>query len=95
MPHDTPEPKDPLQQLSAKIDAMRQETEQRPDGKNVGENQAVRLVSDFGAAALVGCALGYACDAGLNTAPWGLIVGLFLGVAAGAQRMLQHEEKRK
>ena len=56
------------------------------------ESQAIRLVSDFSSAALVGAGLGYACDAWLETAPWGLIVGLFIGVAAGTRRMLQQEK---
>ena len=94
MPHDTPDPKDPLQQLSAKIDAMRQESSVREsEGKHKGESQALRLVSDFSAATLVGCGIGYGFDAWLASEPWGLIIGLFLGVAAGTRRMLQHEHK--
>lgn len=93
MQHDTPETPDKLQQLSAKINAMKAQSGAEDGGKNKGESQALRLVSDFAAAALVGCGIGYGADQWWNTAPWGLIIGLFFGVAAGARSMLHFEKK--
>lgn len=82
-----------LRALSAKIDAMKPKDVPENSGHHRAEGAALRQVSDFSAATLVGSALGYGVDAWWNTAPWGLIIGLFLGVAAGARRMLQNEQK--
>jgi ATP synthase protein I len=80
-------------QLAEQIRALQpEERANNQDGSKEEESQAVRLVSDFSAAALVGAGLGYACDAWLESAPWGLIVGLCVGVAAGTRRMLQQEK---
>lgn len=61
-------------------------------GSHRADSQALRLVSDFSAATLVGCGLGYGVDAWLESGPWGLIIGLFIGVAAGTRRMLMQEK---
>lgn len=82
-----------LRALSEKIDALKPKEIPEHSGHHRAEGAALRQVSDFSAATLVGSALGYGVDAWWNTAPWGLIIGLFLGVAAGARRMLQNEQK--
>lgn len=48
---------------------------------------AAKLAVDFASATAVGCMLGYGLDWWLGTSPWGLIVGLFVGVGAGAKLM--------
>lgn len=79
--------------LAEKIRTLKgEENEDQTGGEHRGDSQALRLISDFSANTLVGCALGYGVDAWLETAPWALIVGLFLGVAAGTRRMLQQEK---
>jgi ATP synthase protein I len=44
---------------------------------------AMRLAADFVAGVLLGAALGWGFDRLLGTSPWGLIVFLLLGFAAG------------
>lgn len=58
-----------------------------PDGKGYG--LGIRLVTDLVAGVLVGGAIGWFVDGWLGTSPWGLIVLLLLGVAAGVFNALR------
>lgn len=49
----------------------------------------MRLSSEFIAGILVGAALGWAVDQLLGISPWGLIVFLILGFAAGVLNLLR------
>jgi len=51
--------------------------------------QAVKLASEFLAAVVVGVVLGLGFDQITGFAPWGMVVFLFLGVAAGVLNMLR------
>ncbi len=60
----------------------------KADSKSVAPSgDAAKLAIDFASATGVGCLLGYGFDWWLGTNPWGLIVGLFVGCAAGAKLM--------
>ena len=50
---------------------------------------ALRLASEFVTGVLVGAALGWLLDKWLGTSPWGLIVFLLLGFAAGVLNVLR------
>ena len=54
-----------------------------------GMGQGLKYASEFTAATLVGAALGYGADSVLGTAPWGLLVGLFLGFTAGIRNVIR------
>lgn len=54
-----------------------------------GMGQGLKYASEFTAATLVGAALGYGADTFLGTAPWGLLVGLFLGFTAGVRNIIR------
>ena len=62
-----------------------------------GLGQAVRMGTDLLAALIVGGGLGWAVDTYLlSSSPWGLVVGLILGVVAGirnAYRTAQQWDK--
>jgi len=51
--------------------------------------QAVKLASEFLAAVVVGVVLGLGLDQITGFSPWGLVVFLFLGFAAGVLNMLR------
>lgn len=51
--------------------------------------QGLKYASEFTAATLVGAVLGYGADRFLGTAPWGLLVGLFLGFSAGVRNIIR------
>jgi F0F1-type ATP synthase assembly protein I len=56
---------------------------------------AARSAIDFASATAVGSILGYAFDAWQDTMPWGLLAGLFLGVATGMKLMFQNEARER
>ena len=51
--------------------------------------QGLKYASEFTAATLVGALLGVGADNLLGTAPWGLLVGLFLGFSAGVRNIIR------
>jgi len=50
---------------------------------------ALRFGGEFGAAIIVGGLLGYGADHFLHAAPWGLVIGLMLGFAAGVVNVVR------
>jgi len=54
-----------------------------------GFGMALRLSADFVAGVVVGAGVGWGFDALLGTSPWGLIVFLLLGFAAGVLNVLR------
>lgn len=52
-------------------------------GEQSGLGRGYRLATEFVAAILVGAGLGWGIDTIFNTRPWGLVVLLLLGFAAG------------
>uniref|UniRef100_A0A7C4AGW5 AtpZ/AtpI family protein n=1 Tax=Fundidesulfovibrio putealis TaxID=270496 RepID=A0A7C4AGW5_9BACT len=58
-----------------------------------GLEKAALMGTNFVAHTFVGLAIGYYFDKWLNTAPWGLIVWLLLGIVAGFRNMYQEAMK--
>ena len=58
-------------------------------GTGAGFGAALKMSSEFVAGILVGAGLGYLLDLLAGTTPWGLIVFLFLGFAAGVLNVLR------
>ena len=48
---------------------------------------AARAAIDFASATAVGTILGYGVDVWQHTSPWGILVGLLIGTAAGIKMM--------
>ncbi|MEW5424301.1 AtpZ/AtpI family protein [Amorphus sp. 3PC139-8] len=92
---DTGDLSDRLQQLKGKIAAQRASEEKRsgrgsgPSSTFTGLGQALRLSSEFIGGIAVGAGLGWFLDEWLGTSPWGLIVFLLLGFAAGVVNVLR------
>jgi ATP synthase protein I len=63
--------------------------EERRNGSLQGAGKALKLSSEFIAAIVVGVALGWFIDRLAGTSPWGLIVFLMLGFAAGVVNVLR------
>lgn len=68
-------------------DKARAPTEPEQDGR--GYAMALRLGADFVAGVLLGAALGWGFDRLFGTGPWGLIVFVLLGFAAGTMTALR------
>ena len=59
-----------------------------------GLSQAVRIGTDLLAALIVGGGLGWAVDTYLlGSTPWGLVVGLIFGVAAGIRNAYRSAQR--
>jgi ATP synthase protein I len=81
-----------LDRLSRELDAGKREREEaeRPSRTNSADlAYAFRLASEFVAGVLVGAALGWGLDRVAGTSPWGLIVLLLLGFAAGVLNVVR------
>ena len=76
--------------IAARRPATRSGDETRPGtGGAAGFGQALKLSSEFVAGVAVGAGLGWLIDRVAGTAPWGLIVFLLLGFAAGVLNVLR------
>jgi ATP synthase protein I len=54
-----------------------------------GLARGMRIGTEFIAAILVGAGLGYLIDLGLGTSPWGLLILLLMGFAAGILNVIR------
>ncbi len=83
-----------LRQLDARLGQKRSERQAAERGRSAtggmqGMGLAVRVSSEFAAGVLVGAALGWVVDYWAGTTPWGLIILLLLGFAAGVLNVLR------
>ncbi|WP_181699252.1 AtpZ/AtpI family protein [Chthonobacter albigriseus] len=82
-----------LKALREKIEAgKRRDAERLGQGQRsstAGMAEALKLGSEFVAGVIVGAAFGWAFDYFLGTSPWGLIVFLLLGFAAGTLNVMR------
>jgi ATP synthase protein I len=80
-------------ELEAKLAARRPAIDDKNDesgpGKNAGYGQALKLSSEFVAGIVVGVGIGWFIDKVAGTTPWGLIIFLLLGFAAGVLNVLR------
>lgn len=76
---------DRIAKAQAELDA-RARPKQASTGKGVGVG--FKMASEFSAAVIVGLALGFGVDALFGTSPWGLIVMMLLGFAAGVRNVV-------
>ncbi|MDJ0930299.1 AtpZ/AtpI family protein [Breoghania sp.] len=91
-------PDDGLTERLARLDrslserSEREEAEKRRASRSDGSSgyaQAMKLSSEFIAGIAVGAVMGWLFDQWLDTKPWGLIVFLLLGFAAGVLNVLR------
>jgi ATP synthase protein I len=89
-----------LSTLDAALKAKRTEANE-PEARSgmaagaQGMALALRLGSEFAAAVLVGAAIGWFLDGFAGSSPWGLIVFLMLGFAAGVLNILRSSALNK
>ena len=76
------------QALSDERKAREPVSRQRNSGA-AGYGQALRMSSEFAAAVLVGAILGWGLDVVAGTSPFGLVVFLLLGFAAGVLNVIR------
>ncbi|MFO6447593.1 AtpZ/AtpI family protein [Erythrobacter sp. NE805] len=78
--------------LEARLRAAREREEQRnrPQVKGVDANyrKGDRVLANLLGGIIGGLVIGFAVDALLNIAPWGLLAGLFLGMASAFRSII-------
>jgi ATP synthase protein I len=87
-PHGT----DALDRLASRVAEVKQERVEREPKVAIdrsGMSLGLRMASEFASAILVGGLLGYGVDFLVKTTPWGLMVGLALGFAAGTVNLVR------
>lgn len=78
-----------MDKLQAKIDKIKKPEQESTGLYNATEmSDAIRFLIDLVAGVMMGMGCGYLLDKWLNTIPWFMIIGLFLGMAAGVKNML-------
>ena len=86
-----------LETLNQHLEEVKQLKPQR-DSEAKLPGDAARAAIDFASASAVGTVLGYGVDVWQHTSPWGILVGLLIGVAAGMKMMFAEfarEDARK
>ena len=82
--------------LASRIASAKRERE-REDNRSArdaspemsGLARGMRIGTEFIAAVLVGAGIGYLIDLGLGTSPWGLLILLLMGFAAGILNVIR------
>lgn len=77
------------QKLDERRTAEQRQEQERSKGDTRGYAQAMKLSSEFIAGIVVGGGIGWLVDQWLETTPFGLIVFLLLGFAAGVLNVLR------
>lgn len=83
-----------LDRLGADLEAKRNAAVPERNRASVSSDpsalsKALRVSSEFIAGVIVGGGIGWVFDRGLGTSPWGLIVFLLLGFAAGVYNVIR------
>lgn len=79
-----------LDEFSERLNAKREKPEaESPGGSGAAWGRAMRVSSELIAGVIVGGALGYGLDAWLETKPWFLLAGIFVGFAAGVRNLMR------
>lgn len=81
-----------LAKLQAKIDTIKKAQGEQKDSSKTDMSQAIRLIVDLSAGVIMGTGCGYLADKFFGTLPLFMIIGLFLGMAAGVKNMLKSAE---
>jgi ATP synthase protein I len=82
-------PEDALEDLRRRVAAARADSASPTPPPQSPASLALRFGGEFGAAVIVGALLGYGADHFLSTAPWGMLIGLMLGFAAGVANVVR------
>jgi ATP synthase protein I len=82
-------PEDALGELRRRVDAARGRGASAEGPPPSAASLALRFGGEFGAAILVGSLIGFGLDQLLHTNPWGLVIGLGLGFAAGVMNVVR------
>ena len=84
--------------LEARLKAAREREEERNrpqvQGADANYRAGNRALADLLGGVLGGCVMGFAFDAIVGTTPWGLLVGLFLGIGVAFRNIIRAANTR-
>lgn len=84
--------------LEARLKAAREREEKRNEptvqGVDANYRSGNRVLADLVGGILGGSVIGYAFDALVGTVPWGLLVGLFLGIGLAFRNIIRGANTR-
>ena len=88
---------DELAQKLKAVHERKQMNEAVTEGAKTGKGyaEAMRYTTDFISGPIVGGILGYAIDTVLNSSPWGLLIMLLFGFAAGILNIYKTSERNR
>ncbi|MDX2095876.1 MAG: AtpZ/AtpI family protein [Alphaproteobacteria bacterium] len=92
MRKDEEKPPVTLETLTQRLDEVKRLQPESSAPKKLS-GDAARSAIDFASATAVGTVLGYGFDTWQETTPWGLLVGLLIGTAAGLKLMFAEEAR--
>ena len=79
--------------LEERLQAAREREEERNkpkvQGTDANYRSGNRVLADLIGGILGGCVIGWAVDALFSTTPWGLLVGLFLGIVVAFRNIIR------
>ncbi len=79
-----------LESLNKHLDALKK-TQAADETKPAPLGDAAKAAINFASASAVGVLLGLGADRYLETSPWGIVIGLFVGVITGVYLMFKTE----
>lgn len=83
--------------LEERLEAAREREEKRNrpkvQGTDANYRSGNRVLADLLGGILGGCVIGWAVDALFDTTPWGLLVGLFLGIVVAFSNIIRAANK--
>ncbi len=84
-----------LNDLGARLNAAKAKYEAVPEVKDDGSmlGQAWRMSTELVVSVIVGLGLGYGIDVIFGSKPWGILIGLCFGFAAGIMTVLRTSAK--
>jgi F0F1-type ATP synthase assembly protein I len=79
-----------LESLNKHLDALKK-TRHTHEGKQAPLGDAAKAAINFASASAVGVLLGLGADRYFETSPWGIVIGLCVGVTTGVYLMFKAE----
>jgi ATP synthase protein I len=95
MSEDDAETQEKLRELTKHLEEVKRIKAESEPAAAKPPGDAARAAIDFATASAVGTVLGYGFDRWMDTSPWGLLVGLLIGTAAGVKMMFAEEARSK
>lgn len=93
MSKDPQNPPPSLDSVMNRLEKLKESQKENAKPQVAPTGDAARAAIDFASACAAGAVLGFGIDWWLGTTPWGLLIGLFFGFAAGVKLLFDGEKR--